>query len=344
MQALVFTEFNRNELHELAIPAIETPTDVLIRIGATGVCGSDLHGFTGQSGRRTPPQIMGHETAGTVVAIGDAVKNVAIGDRVAVQPVHFCGNCAFCRIGKTSLCAQRSVLGVHPKAGGAFAQYIAWPSKCLYKIPDTLSFAEASFAEPLAVCLHALRLADFKPYDNVAVIGAGPIGLITLAILSNMGFRRLFVVDLSADRLAVAVQLGATHVLNPKTDDVRAIVYSETDGIGADITVEAVGVGQTAQSAVDLCKNGGTAIWIGNNLKQITLDMQSVVTREIRVQGSYAMNDNDFALALSMLAGGALNTKLLLSQVVPLLKGVGLFESLIADPSVIKCVVDMETK
>ena len=285
---------------------------------------------------------MGHETAGTVLEVGAGVTNVKPDDRVAIQPVNFCGRCAFCRTGKTSLCVNRSVLGVHPGAGGAFAEYIAWPEKCLYKIPDSLAFADASFAEPLGVCLHALRLADFKPYDSVAVVGCGPIGLITLAILKRMGLRRLFVSDVSDDRLAVAKQLGATHLLNPKTDDVRAIVQSETGGLGADVTVEAVGVAQTAQSAVDLCKNGGTAIWIGNNIKNIEIDMQSIVTREVRVQGSYAMNDNDFAQAVQMLADAAIDTKTLLTRRVGLDDMPDLFDDLIKSPNVIKCVVEME--
>lgn len=343
MRALVFTDFHKNELQgNLPVPTIQNPDDVLIRIGATGVCGSDLHGYSGKTGRRTPPQVMGHETAGTIVEIGVGVTGFTHGERVALQPVKFCGNCTFCRTGKTSLCVSRAVLGVHPQAGGAFAQYVVWPQRCLYKIPETLSFADASFAEPIGVCVHALRLADFKPYDNVAVVGCGPIGLITLSILARMGLRRLFASDRSDERLAVAKTLGATHILNPDRDDLITIVQAETNGLGADVTIEAVGIGPTAQNAVDLCKNGGTAIWIGNSAKKIEIDMQSIVTREVRVQGSYAMNDNDFAQALAMLEGGAIDTTTLLTRVVGLSQSANLFNELENAPNIIKCVVDME--
>ncbi len=340
MQALVFTDIRKLEVQSVPTPRITAPDDVLVRVRAVGVCGSDLHGYTGQSGRRTPPMIMGHEAAGVVSAVGSAVTNLKPGDRVAIQPVRFCGTCAFCREGKASLCLNRQVIGVHAQAGGAMAEWVVWPERCLYPIPDTLSFEVASFTEPLAVCMHALRLSDIKPYDTVAVVGSGPIGLLTLAILKNMGLRNIIVTDLSDERLALARQLGASVTVNPKTENPRAVVDAHTGALGADVSIEAVGVGATAQQAIDLTKNGGTVVWIGNNERQIQIDMQSVVTREIRVQGTYAMNALDFERALGMLADGTVDVGPLLSQRAKLAESVTLFDALLGAPNVIKCVIE----
>jgi L-iditol 2-dehydrogenase len=284
MQALVFTALRRMELRDVPTPQISAPDEALVRVRAVGVCGSDLHGYTGQSGRRTPPMVMGHEAAGVVAAVGTAVTNVKPGDRVAIQPVKFCGVCPQCKEGKASLCANRQVLGVHQTAGGAYAEWLVWPARNLYPIPDHLSFEQASFAEPLAVCLHALRLADIKPYDSVALVGSGPIGLLTLSILKTLGLRQIFVSDVSDERLALAKKLGATVTINPSRETPRVVVDAHTNGQGADVSIEAVGLGVTAQQAIDLTKNGGTVVWIGNNMKTIEIDMQTVVTRELRVQ------------------------------------------------------------
>lgn len=340
MRALVFTDIKRHELQSVPTPTISAPDDVLIRVRAVGVCGSDLHGYTGQSGRRTPPMIMGHEAAGVVEAVGSAVTSVTPGDRVAIQPVRFCGQCAACREGKSSLCLNRTVLGVHQQAGGAYAEWLVWPERCLYPIPDDLSFEQASFAEPLAVCLHALRLADIKPFDSVALVGSGPIGLLALAIMSHMGLRQIFVSDVSEARLAVARDMGATVTINPTRDDPRAVVDQHTGGLGADVAVEAVGIGATAQQAIDLAKNGGTVVWIGNNVRRIEIDMQAVVTRELRVQGTYAMNDLDFGRAVAMLAQGAVDVQPLISRRATLAEGETLFDELIRAPQIIKCVIE----
>lgn len=339
MQALVFTDIRKNQLQSLPVPRLTAPGDVRVRIRAVGVCGSDLHGYTGQSGRRVPGMVMGHEAAGTVEEVGVGVVDLKPGDRVAIQPVNFCGECAYCLEGKTSLCSNRKVLGVHAIAGGAFAEQVVWPARCLHRIPDQLTFEDASFAEPLAVCLHAVRLVDIKPYANIALVGSGPIGLLTLAILARLGLRRLFVSDLSDTRLELARRIGATHTINPSRENALEVIQKETGGLGADITIEAVGVSATAQQAIDLARNGGTVVWIGNNQKKIEIDMQAVVTRELRVQGSYAMNVSDFAAALDLLAEGALDTKLLLSQITALSDSEPLFDALLADPDIIKCVV-----
>ncbi|MCW5851333.1 MAG: galactitol-1-phosphate 5-dehydrogenase [Anaerolineae bacterium] len=339
MQALVFTAIRKMELQTTPAPRLTAPDDVLVRVRAVGVCGSDLHGYTGQSGRRTPPMIMGHEAAGEVVAIGPAVTNVKPGDQVAIQPVRFCGQCVFCREGKASLCANRQVLGVHPAAGGAYAEWLVWPAGCLFPMPAGMTYEQASFGEPLAVCLHALRLADIKPYDSVALVGSGPIGLLTLAILRTLGLRQVFVSDVSDERLAVARSLGASVTINPTRDNPRAVVEAHTEGLGADVSIEAVGLGVTAQQAIDVTKNGGTVVWIGNNMREIQIDMQSVVTRELRVQGTYAMNDLDFGRALGMLADGAVDIGPLLTQRATLAEGPTLFEDLLHAPQVIKCVI-----
>jgi L-iditol 2-dehydrogenase len=228
MQALVFSALNTMELRQIAPATIREPDECLVRIRAVGVCGSDLHGFTGKTGRRTIGMVMGHEAAGVVEKVGGGVKKLKPGDRVAIQPVRFCGQCAMCYVGKSSLCLNRQVLGVHAQAGGAYAEYVAWPERCLVPIPEHLSFEDAAFAEPLAVCVHALRLAGIQTFDNVALVGSGPIGLLTLAILKTMGLRKVFVSDVSDARLEVAKAIGGADLVVPINPSTRTRALSWT--------------------------------------------------------------------------------------------------------------------
>ncbi len=338
MQALMLTAIKKLELVDVPMPAIERPDDVLIKVKSVGVCGSDLHGYTGHTGRRIPPLIMGHEAAGEVVAVGGAVTDLPAGSYVATQTVDFCGKCAQCLAGQRSLCEHRRIMGMtHP---GAYAEYVVWSAASVKRLPDTLSCEDGALAEPLSVAVHAVGLAHIRPYDTAFVVGAGPIGLLTLAVLKHTGVNRIIVSDASDIRLEIARSLGAQVTINPQRQNPREVVSDLTNGRGVDVSFEAVGLSQTAQQTLDVTRNKGIIVWIGNNQKQIQIDMQAIVTRELTVLGSYAMSDEEFQRSLEMLADGCIPTRQLINRRAALSEGPTLFDELLASPETIKCMIN----
>lgn len=333
MKALNFTDFNRLELQDVPVPALAAPDDVLVRVRAAGVCGSDLHGYTGKSGRRQPPLIMGHEVSGEVVAAGDAVTDVPAGTRVTIQPLIYRPDPQTGRI-------VRRLIGMN--LPGAYAEYVVVPHGNLYRMPASLSYLAGALTEPTAVAVHAVSMAHIQPYDRVLVIGGGTIGLLTMQVLRIAGARQVAVSDVSADRLRMAEQMGAKATINPQTQDFGQFVADFTDGQGFDHTFEAVGVSATVAQSLSAIRDGGTVIWIGNNQKIIEVDMQAIVTRELRVFGTYGMNERDFRRALQMLSDGQIAADILVNRRATLDEGPTLFDELLSDPAVVKCVVEME--
>lgn len=331
MKALVFTDFNRQEVQDLPIPPIVHPDDVLLKVRAAGVCGSDLHGYTGQSGRRQPPLVMGHEVTGEVVQVGNAVKTVQAGDRVAVQPLIY-------RPDPETGIITRRLIGMN--LPGAYEEYIVVPAGNLFPIPDSLSFTAGSLTEPLAVAVHAVSLRQVRPYDNVLVIGAGAIGLLTLQVLKLAGAGKVAISDVNNERLALAKAIGADYTFNATQQDLTEFLQATTGGTGFDMTFEAVGITPTVQQSIQAVKYGGTVVWIGNNQRVVEVDMQSIVTREISVAGTYGMNQQDFARALQMLSDGAIDVSPLVNRRATLADGETLFDELIKDQTVVKCVIE----
>jgi L-iditol 2-dehydrogenase len=326
MQVLMMTDFNKLELQELPLPKIQ-PNEALLKIKSAGICGSDLHGYTGQSGRRTPPVIMGHEATAEVVAVGEAVENVSPGGRVAIFPLEYAP-------------AGRKLIGMD--LPGAYAEYTTWPAHNLYPIPGHLSYEAGAMAEPLAVTVHAVSMAPIKPYDTAFIAGAGPIGLLTLSVLRQTGVSHIAMSDISDSRLEFAQSLGADVAINPKRQDPREAVNAFTNGAGVDIAFEAVGMSATCQQTLAVTRDGGTIIWIGNNHRNVEIDMQAIVTRELKVLGTYGMNITDFKRALAMLSKGAIPTNQLINRRAKLSEGPTLFDELLASPETIKCVFNFD--
>ena len=217
MKALVLTDYNQFSYQDWPAPQ-PGPEEVLVAVKACGICGSDVHGMDGSTGRRRPPIIMGHEAAGVIAAVGASARDWAVGDRVTFDSTIYCGQCDFCRRGEINLCDHRRVLGVSCEAyrqQGAFAEFVAVPQHILYRLPDGLSFEQAALVEPFSIALHALRRAPVRLNDTVAVVGAGMIGLALVQALRLAGCGRLMVVDMADDRLALARKLGATDAINP---------------------------------------------------------------------------------------------------------------------------------
>lgn len=345
MKALLLSSYRHLELADLPTPQ-PRPDEVLIRVAACGICGSDVHGYDGSSGRRIPPLVMGHEAAGAIESVGSAVKNFAPGDRVTFDSTVYCGECSNCRRGDINLCDRRQVLGVSCgdyRRAGAFAEFVAIPARILHRLPEDLPFAEAAMLEAVAVALHAVNLAEISSNTAALVIGAGTIGILTLQALLAAGCSRVFVTDVDADRLAMARELGANEILL-SDESLNKKLLQLTDNEGVDIALEAVGRNESVAAAIDSVRKGGGVVLIGNITPNVTLPLQKVVSRQIRLQGSCA-SAGEYPQAIRWMASGAIRVKPLITAVAPLEEGARWFERLYAhEPNLLKVVLTPGTQ
>ncbi len=313
MKALLLTEYMRLEMADMPVP--ETgPDDVLVRVAACGICGSDVHGFDGSTGRRIPPIVMGHEAAGVVARTGANVRAFDEGDRVTFDSTVWCGECFYCRRGEVNLCDSRQVLGVSPgeyRRHGAFAEYVAVPQRIVYKLPDELSFEHAAVIEAVSVAVHAVAVTPVRINDTAVVVGAGMIGTLAIQALRVAGCGRVIAVDPDANRLKLARAAGAEETVNPESDALPS---------GADIAIEAVGATEPVRTAIQAVRKGGAVTLVGNVSPAVDLPLQSVVTRQIRLQGSCA-SAGEYPACIALLARGAIRVDSLVSAVAPLEQG-----------------------
>jgi L-iditol 2-dehydrogenase len=317
------------------------PDSVLVAVKACGICGSDVHGMDGSTGRRQPPIIMGHEAAGVVVETGTEVEGWEAGTHVTFDSTVYCGTCEFCRQGQINLCDQRRVLGVscgEYRQNGAFAQYVAIPKRILYRLPDAMPFEHAAMTEPLSIAFHAIRRANVKTSDAAVVIGAGLIGLLLVQSLRRAGCSRVLAVDIAPEKLDLAKKLGATATVASGPNALREIV-EWTDGRGANAVFEAVGVPATVDLAVRAARKGGTVTLVGNVAPTVEFPLQICVTRELSVYGSCA-SCGEYPACLEALAKGEITVAPLLSAVAPLAEGPQWFERLYRkEPGLFKVVL-----
>jgi L-iditol 2-dehydrogenase len=340
MKALLLSKYRCLEIADLPEP-VTGPNEVQVRVAACGICGSDVHGYDGSSGRRIPPIVMGHEAAGRIAALGEKVTGLAKGDRVTFDSTVYCGACPPCLRGNINLCDNRQVLGVSCgdyRRAGAFAEYVVVPARIVHRLPDQLSYTEAAMLEAVSVALHAVAVTQVPPDSTALVIGAGMIGLLILQALRATGHSCVFVADLDDSRLKMATELGATAVLSSKTDLV-AQVMKLTDGAGVDVVLEAVGRNETVSAAIDCVRKGGTVTLVGNISPEVTLPLQKVVSRQIGLQGSCA-SAGEYPQAIELVASGAIRVKPLITAVAPLDQGPAWFERLHAgEPNLLKVVL-----
>jgi L-iditol 2-dehydrogenase len=340
MQALLLSEYKHLEIADLAEPT-PGPGEVLIRVAACGICGSDVHGYDGSSGRRIPPIVMGHEAAGIVASVGAGVTAYHPGDRVTFDSTVYCGECPFCVRGDVNLCDRREVLGVscgEYRRAGAFAEFVTVPERILYRLPETMPFAEAAMLEAVSVALHAVKLSGLHGGETVLVIGAGMIGLLTLQAARVAGARRVIVADVDATRLRLAESLGADEALQGSGDDLSREILRRTAG-GADAVLEAVGRQETVSAAIGSVVKGGTVVLIGNISPTVTIPLQAVVSRQLRLQGT-AASSGEYPLAVELVSSGWIRVKPLISAVAPLGEGPRWFERLYGgEPGLMKVVL-----
>jgi L-iditol 2-dehydrogenase len=331
MKALLLSAPAKLEIVDFPAPQ-PAPDEVVVRVRACGICGSDIHGWDGSTGRRRPPLIMGHEAAGEIAALGAGVSGWTVGDRVTFDSTISCGQCASCRAGQINLCENRRVLGVAPaeyRQHGAFAEYVALPTRILYRLPVGLSFEQAAMVEPVSIAVHAVQHVTLAPTDTAVVVGSGMIGLFVVQVLRWKGVQRIIAVDLDASRLARAQELGATDTIQSDRGDVALEVSRLTSGRGADVAFEVVGFSPTLQLALGCLRRGGAAVLVGNLAPKADLPLQAVVTRELTLHGSCA-SAGEYPLCLDLIARGLIRVDPMISAVAPLAEGIAWFQRLSA--------------
>jgi L-iditol 2-dehydrogenase len=338
MKALLLSEYRRLELTDVATPKPQ-PGEVLLRVAACGICGSDVHGYDGSSGRRIPPIVMGHEAAGIIAGIGEGVRGLSEGDRVTLDSTVYCGSCANCRRGDINLCDRREVLGVSCgdyRRAGAFAEFVSVPSRIVHKLPDSLPFEDAALLEAVAVALHAVSLTAVEPGSTALVVGAGTIGLLLQQALRVAECPRVFVMDPDRTRLNLSQKLGASETIE---ENVVERINNLTDGTGVDLVVEAVGRTESIATSIDCVRKGGTIILVGNISPEVKIPLQKVVSRQLRLQGSCA-SAGEYPRAIELMSRGEIRVKPMITAVAPLAEGPQWFERLYArEPNLMKVVL-----
>jgi L-iditol 2-dehydrogenase len=342
MKALLLSEYNHLQVTEMERPVPEA-NEVLVQVAACGICGSDVHGYDGSSGRRIPPIVMGHEAAGVVAGVGSEVSGLSVGDRVTFDSTVYCGECGFCRKGEVNLCDHREVMGVSCgdyRRAGAFAEYLVVPARIIYKLPENFSFEEAAMLEAVSVALHGVAVSAMKGDEEVLVIGAGMIGLLLLQAARAAGAVRVFVSDVDETRLRLAKELGADATFCMSGEALIDEMARVTGGRSVDVVLEAVGREETIRTAIDCVRKGGTVTLVGNISPQVALPLQKIVSRQIRLQGSCA-SAGEYPEAIRLIADGVIKVKPLITAVAPLEEGSSWFSRLHArEPNLMKIVLD----
>jgi L-iditol 2-dehydrogenase len=341
MKALVLEAYNKLVYKDFPDPEV-ADDEVLVKVEAVGICGSDIHGLDGSTGRRKPPLVMGHEAAGLITALGKDVKAWAVGDRVTFDSTIYKLDDWYTRKGLYNLSDGRMVLGVSPgewTRHGAFAELVNIPQHILYKIPEGVSFTQASMVEPVAVAAHAVELTPVSWNDTAVVVGSGMIGLFVIQVLRAKGCGNIIAVDLDDNKLNLALKLGADVGLNPEKFDIRKEVEALTHGRGADVAFEVVGITETLNTAIASVRRGATVTLVGNLSPRAEFPLQAVVTQQIRLQGSCAIC-GEYPAVLDMIARKEVNVDAILSAEAPLSEGADWFKRLYnKEPGLIKVVL-----
>ena len=332
MKGIVWHGPEEMSVEEVSEPTVG-PGTVVVRPTATGICGSEIEGYLGKMGNRTPPLVMGHEFAGTVVEVGEGVDEEMVGRVVAVNPLASDGTCRLCRAGLTNLCPERTLIGV--RRPGGFAERVRVPARSAYPLPEGLPDAAhlGALAEPLANGVHAVRLgtAGGEPVEHAVVVGAGTIGLMCLQAAVLSGIPNVHVVEPHEARREAALGLGA-HAAHASSEQARAALRADSEGLGADLALDAVGAEATRHGAIGLLRPGGRTVMVGLRDDETALGFHGIVRGQIAIQGSYAYTAEDYEEALGWLVEGRAGIGEL-PPVLPLEEGPSAFADLVRGPS-----------
>jgi L-iditol 2-dehydrogenase len=342
MKALLLSDYKHLSVTDFDAPSIGA-SDVLVQVRACGICGSDIHGYDGSSGRRIPPLVMGHEAAGVVADVGRDVQTFTPGDHITFDSTVSCGKCFYCRRGQINLCDDRMVLGVscdEYRRHGAFAEFVSVPEHICYRLPSDLSFEHAAMIEAVSVAVHAANRTPVSLGDSAVVVGSGMIGLLAIQAIRLAGCSRVIAVDLDPGRLEKARILGADAALKADEVDVPAEVRKLTDGRGADVVLEVVGATPTIKTAIETARKGGAVTLVGNLAPSVEMPLQSIVTRELSVFGTCA-SSGEYPACIDLLASGAIRVGEMITATASLEEGVDWFARLYdGEPGAMKVILD----
>lgn len=329
MKALVFTDIKKVEIQPAPEPT-PAPDQAVIKVAATGICGSDMTGFLGHSPRRRPPLVLGHEVIGTVEHLPPGDWPLSVGDRVVVNPLQSCGKCSRCRDGQGNICSSWSLIGMD-RIPGAFAEYVAVAARNVFPLSAATPDAQAVMIEPLANGVHLLNLVRRHSFGSMAIFGAGTQGALILSLARLLGYRDIAVIDTNVARLSVAERLGAAKLMNPFESDIQQELKAWTGGEGYDIGIDAVGITPVRQMLVNTVRKGGQLMLLGLHDVMSDVDFALAVRNEIRLQGSFAYTPADFETSKRLLEGGQVDIQ---SWTIsrPLEDGQAAFDTLISDP------------
>ena len=310
MKTAVMKAIGKIELEEREIPQLKEG-EVLIKIGYVGICGSDVHYFeTGAIGDFVvkPPFVLGHEAAGTVVALGEGVDSLKIGDRVAMEPGKTCGHCEFCRTGRYNLCPDVQFFAT-PPYDGVFQEYVAYDASMCFRLPDNVSLMEGALIEPLAVGFHAANQGGAHIGQKAVVFGSGCIGLMCLLALKAEGVTEVYVVDVIDKRLEKAMELGAAGVINSSKEDAVERIMELAGGYGVDLAIDTAGADVTINQGIRMVKPGGTIVCVGYSRSgKVTLDMSVALNKEITFRTVFRYR-HIYPMAIAAVSSGLINLR-----------------------------------
>lgn len=310
MKVAVMTDVMKLELTERDVPKPKND-EVLVKIEYVGVCGSDLHYFeAGGIGANIvkPPFVLGHEAGGVILEVGSGVKNLKVGDKVALEPGKTCGKCEFCKTGRYNLCPD-VIFFATPPIDGVFQEYVAHEADLCFKIPDNMDTMEAALIEPLAVGFHAARQGNAHLGQVAVVTGAGCIGLVSTMALKAMGVTKIIAVDVQQKRLDKALELGATDIINGSKQDTVAEIMRLTGGEGADLVIETAGTEITTRQAIQFAKKGSTIVLVGYSASgEMTLPMSLALDKELEFKTVFRYR-HIYPIAIDAVSSGKVNLK-----------------------------------
>jgi len=340
-KAVYMSGTNNMVTKEVPVP-VPKAHEALIEIKSVGICGSDLHYYQhGNIGDFVVQGdfILGHESAGEVVAVGDAVKNLSVGDRVALEPGLPCGKCEHCKSGKYNLCPD-VIFFATPPYHGVFTNYVAFDADMCFKLPDNMSFDEGALVEPLSVGLHATDQGSVKLGDTVVVFGAGCIGLVTLMSAKAKGASKVIVVDIIEKRLAFAKKVGADVVINAKETNPVDEIEKLTGGRGADVVIETAGAKVTVQQTASVVRIGGTVVLVGMTVESETsYDFMKLMGKEGTLKTIFRYR-NLYPVAINAISSGSIDIKQILTHEFEFDKTKEAFDYVIAhQDEVVKAVI-----
>lgn len=338
MKAAVFHGPGDLRVEEVPVPEIGED-EVLLKVDMCGLCGTDVHVLRGSFPAPNTPVILGHEFSGHVVAIGERVDFVQVADHVTADINLSCGHCYYCRRQQKLFCPDIRQIGLH--TNGALAEYAKVPASAVYKVPESLSAKQSAYVEPLACAVHGQERANIQPGSCVAVIGAGPMGLVHTWLAKLRGASLIMVSEVNRTRLSKARQMGADHVIDAGAENPVEAVHGLTEGRGADYVIEAVGSIPTYKQAFEMVRRGGTIVAYGAAPNTASMDVKpfDIYSKELTIVGSYAGTYSTWPEAIALIAGGRFDPEQVVTEVVPLEDVVSAIETIEKNKDVIKIQV-----